>query len=153
MVFKHKSEWFSTNFLLQGQPLRQVSDCAYLGVVLMDNLACTSDREHSKRTFFKEHNSVDQKFSYVDTNVLLYLLTIHAMSFFGIETWVMKLHKKNLNYLSVVYHKAVKRIYGRNSYDSNLNVLNQLVYQFLTIFLLENLFVTHIDNSRQKAHV
>ena len=54
ILFKHKSRRTSTNLLLQGQPLKQVRECAYLGVVLMDNLAYTSDMEWSKRTFFQE---------------------------------------------------------------------------------------------------
>ena len=49
-VFKHKSRSISNNFLLQGHPLKQLSEFAYLGVVLIDNLACTSDMEQSKRT-------------------------------------------------------------------------------------------------------
>ena len=53
IVFKLKSRKISTNLSLQGQPLKQVSECVYLGVVLMDNLACTSDMERSKRTFFQ----------------------------------------------------------------------------------------------------
>ena len=142
IVFKHKSRKISTNLVLQGQSLKQVSECTYLGVVLMDNLACTSDMERSKRTFFKQHNSIYQKFSYVDTNVLLYLFRMHAMSFYGIETWFMKLSKKDLNNISVVYHKAIKRICGRNSYDSNHECLE---YARLSIFkhLLARKFICY----------
>jgi len=131
IVFKHKIRRISTNLLLQGQPLKQVNECAYLGVVLIDNLACTSDMERSKRTLFKQHNSIYQKFRFVDTNVLLYLFRMHAMSFYGIETWFMKLHKKVLNNISAVYHKAIKRICGRYSYDSNHECLE---YARLPIF-------------------
>ena len=52
IVIKHESRRISTDLSLQGQPLKQVSKCVYLGVVLMDNLACTSDMERSKRIFF-----------------------------------------------------------------------------------------------------
>ena len=60
-----------------------------------------------------------QKYIYVDTNVLLYLFRTHASSFYDIETLYLKLHKTDLNNISVVYHKAIKRICGRNSYDNN----------------------------------
>ena len=52
-----------------------------------------------------------------------------------------------------MYHKAIKRICGRNSYDSNHECLENARLPILSIFLLENLFVTHTDFSRQKAHV
>ena len=87
--------------------------------------------ERSKRTFFKQHISKYQKFSYVDTNVLLYLFRIHAMSFYDIETWFIKLHKKDLNNISVLYHKVIKRICGRNSYYSKHECLE---YTRLPIF-------------------
>ena len=44
-VFKYKKLRVSTALILQGYPLNQVSECFYLGILLMDNLACTSDVE------------------------------------------------------------------------------------------------------------
>ena len=52
IVFQHKSRRISTKLTLQGQPLKQVIECVYLGVALIDSLACTSDMELSERTFF-----------------------------------------------------------------------------------------------------
>ena len=60
-VFKHKSKRISTALTLQGQPLKQVNECVYPNIVLkllMNNLACTSDVERSKRTFSKKQNSI-----------------------------------------------------------------------------------------------
>ena len=65
------------------------------------------------------------------------------MSFYGIEAWFMKYHIKDLNNVSVVATPMIVIV----------NFLNTLAYQFLGIFLLENLSVTHIDFSRQKFHV
>ena len=48
---------------------------------------------------------------------------MHAMSIYGIETWFMKLDKKDLNNILVVYQKAIKHICGRNSYSVNLECL------------------------------
>ena len=70
--------------------MKRISEFVYVGVVLMDNLACNSVMERSKRTFLNEHNSIYQKFSNVDTNIRLYLFKMHAMSFDGIKTWFMK---------------------------------------------------------------
>ena len=56
---------------------------------------------------------------------------MHAMSIYGMETWFINLHKKDLNNMSVVYHKPIKRTYGRNSYDSDHECLE---YVRLPIF-------------------
>jgi len=46
------------------------------------------------------------------------------MSFYGIETWFLKLYDKDLKRISVPYHRAIKRIYGRTDYDSNHDCLD-----------------------------
>ena len=85
----------------------------------MENMSCTSDVERSKRSFFKQNYLIYQKISYDGANILLHLFRIHAMPFYGIETWFLKLHNKYLSNVSVAYNKAIKRIYGRDFYDSN----------------------------------
>ena len=52
-----------------------------------------------------------------------------------IETWLMKLHKKDLKNLSVVYHKAIKRICGRNFFDSNHECLEYARFPIFKYFL------------------
>ena len=84
----------------------------------MDNLVCTSDMERSKHNFFMQHISSYQKFNYVDTNVILYIFRMNAMSFYGLKTLLLKMHKKDMNNMSIVFDKAIERICGRNSYDS-----------------------------------
>ena len=86
IVFKHRSKSISTVMMLQAHPLKQVSEFVYLGVVLMDNLVCTSDLERSKHIFFKQHNSIYKKNTFTVTNVLLYIFRIHALSFYSKET-------------------------------------------------------------------
>ena len=41
-----------------------------LGVVLSDDLSCAKDVQRAKLAFFKQINSIYQKFSFVYTNVL-----------------------------------------------------------------------------------
>ena len=85
--------------------------------------------------FFKLHNSIKEKFCYGNANVPLYLFRKHAMSFYGLETWSLKLHKKCLNNTSEVYHKAFKRICGRNSYDNNNECLEYVHFPTYKHFL------------------
>ena len=125
---------------LQGQPINQVSGCVYLHVVVIDNLPCSSYMDRSKRTFIKQHNSLYQKFGYVDTIVLLYLFRMNAMPFYSTTTWLLKLHKKDLNNISVVYHKAIERIWGRNFYDINHECLEYACLPNFKHFLARNFF-------------
>ena len=53
ILFKNKSNRTSTNLTVQGQLLEQACECVYLGIELMDNIACTTYMERSKRTFLK----------------------------------------------------------------------------------------------------
>ena len=55
----------------------------------------------------------------MDRNVLYYLFRAYTSSFYGIESWCYKLTAQSLRKVSVVYHKAVKRISGFNVWDSN----------------------------------
>ena len=66
------------------------------------------------------------KFIFVHKNVLLQLFRLHAMSFYGAETWSKKLNKKELKNISVPYHKAIKRVSERYSHDSSHVCLDQV---------------------------
>ena len=88
-------------------------------------------RSSLKRTFFKQHNLIYQKFGCVDTNALLYLFRVHAMSMYDIESWFFKLHKNVFNKTSVVYQKTIKCVSGCNFYDSKHECLE---YAHLLIF-------------------
>ena len=94
-------------------------DTTYLEIVLTDDLSCAKDVERAKLAFFKQFNAIYHKFSFVDKSVLLHLFQLHALSFYCAETWYIKLNKKDLKTISVPYHKAIKRICGRNSHDNN----------------------------------
>ena len=87
--------------------------------MITDDLSRAKDGERAKLAFFKQFNSKYRKFSFVDKNLLLNIFQLHTMSFYGAETWYVKLNKKDLRNISVPYHKAIKRICGRNTYVSN----------------------------------
>ena len=78
---------------------------------------------------------------------------MHAMSFHGTETWFMKLHKKYLDNISVVYHKAIKRICCRNSYDSNHECLEYTCLSIVKNFLGRKFICYAHRLLPQKAHV
>ena len=55
----------------------------------------------------------------MDQKVLMHLFKLHAMLFYGVEAWFMKLHTKDFNSISIVYRKAIKRICKKRACDSN----------------------------------
>ena len=63
---------------------------------------------------------------------------MHVMSLYGIKTWFLKLHKKDLNHISVVYHMALKRICGRNFHDSKHECLENARLPIFKHFLARN---------------
>ena len=69
--------------------------------MLTDDRSCAKDVEGAKLAFFKKFNSIYHSFSFVDKNVLLHFFRLHAMSFYGAETWYIKLNKKYLKNISV----------------------------------------------------
>jgi len=85
-------------------------------------------------SFYKQFNSLSSKFSCMDQKVLLHLFKMHAMCFYGVESWFCKLFKKDLNNISIPYHKAIKRICKRSYYDSNhecLEMANLPIFKHL----------------------
>ena len=82
-----------------------------------------------------QHNKT---FSFIASNLLLYLFRTHARSLYGIETWFLKMHKKDLNNMSVVYHMATERICGRNFYDSKHDCLKFARLSSFKHFLARN---------------
>ena len=61
---------------------------------------CTKDVERAKASFFKQFNSLYTKFYCMIQKVLIHLFTLHAMSFYGDETWFMKLHANDIKYIN-----------------------------------------------------
>ena len=50
---------------------------------------------------------------------MLHLFKTYTSSFYGIDLWFEKLKKFQLHKISVVYHKAIKKILKMNLWDSN----------------------------------
>ena len=58
----------------------------------------------SSKQFYSLHN----KSHCMDQKVLIHLFKLRAISICGVETWFIKLHTKDLNNISIPYHKAIK---------------------------------------------
>ena len=126
IVFRHKKRKIDSDVKIDNQMLKTVTECKYLGVVLSDDLSCTKDVERAKACFFKQFYSLHNKFHCMDQKVLIHLFKLHAMSFYGVEIWFMKLHTKDLNNISIVYHKYVRSMCNRKPYGSSHDCLERV---------------------------
>ena len=84
------------------------------------------DVQREKVSFFKQFYSLYEKLFCTNHKVLIHLIKIHAICFYSVETWLMKLHTKDLNNISVAYHKAIKRVCNKRSYNSTHGCLERV---------------------------
>ena len=123
---------------MNNQPLRQVMDTTYSGVVLTDDLPCAKDVERAKSAFFKQFNTIYHKINFVDKNVLIHLFRLHAMSFYSAETRYIKSNKK---YLKNFLHRFIKL--SNESVEEThriaiMSFLSKSIYLISSIFWLRN---------------
>ena len=113
-------------------------DTTYLGVVVSDDLSCAKDVERAKLAFFKQFNSIYNKFSFVDKNVLLHIFQLHAMSFYGAEAWYIKLNKKTLKTFPYRIIQLSNVSVEETHMIVILSVLRKSIYLISSIFCLGN---------------
>ena len=91
IVFRYANIKIVSVVKIYNRILKTVAECKYSGAVLTDDLSFTKDVERVKVSFFKQYSSLYNKFSCTDQEILIYLFQLHPMSFYGVETWFMKL--------------------------------------------------------------
>ena len=121
IVFKKRVKdcYLPTTVSLYGQSLKRASVVKYLGVMLSEDLTINHDVDRATNSFLKQFNSMYAKFHYMDDKVLKFLFITYTSSFYGAELWYGSQIYKNINKVSVTYHKAVKKIAHLNVWDSN----------------------------------
>ena len=120
MVFSKRNSYKATpRIMLNNQIIDRVSEFKYLGVIISEDLNINSDINRVSTAFLKQFYSMYSKFYNLNNNVLHHLFRTYTSSFYGIETWYDSLSNRNINKLSVCYHKAVKKVAHLNVWDSN----------------------------------
>jgi len=110
----------SDTICLSGTNLNRVVSIRYLGVTLSEDLSIKNDVERVLDSFLKQFNGMYSKFGFVDFDCLCYLFKTYSTTFYGMGLWIeQKVFKRQIQKLSVAYHKAVKRIASLNVWDSN----------------------------------
>ena len=95
-------------------------ECKYLGVILTDNMCILKDVERVCNSFLQQFNSMYSRFNFCDIETLSFLFKSYCSSFYASELWFNREKaKKELDTLSIVYHKAIKRVVNLSKWDNN----------------------------------
>ena len=120
IVFKkHDNDVVSTVVSLNGFNIERIKFYKYLGIILSDDRSITRDVDRAANAFIKQFNGMYSKFYYMNDSVLHYLFRTYTSSFYGVELWHGSICYRHIDKISIIYHKAVKRIARLNVWDSN----------------------------------
>ena len=124
MVFSNKEKTCEINFFeIDGIEVKKEGLFKYLGVVFTENMSIESDIERSLKSFLSQFNSMYYKFNFLDNEQLIFLFTSYCTSFYGTELWYDALHRvKMFDSISVMYHRAIKKMLGVSKYYNNHDV-------------------------------
>ena len=134
MLFSKNYYNFNHNLRLNNELIDRVSQFKYLGVILSDRMIISDDIDRVMSTFLKQFNSMYYKFYEQNNDVLHFLFRTYTSSFYGIELWYDSLFNRNINKLSICYHKAIKRVARLNVWDSNheaCDIVQVMTFQHL----------------------
>lgn len=100
--------------------VENVSSMKYLGYILTSDLSDSNDIDKVKSKFYIEFNSVLRKFSFAESKVKLFLFRQYCLQFYGAELWFgLTGSLQSFRQFGVGYHKAIKKLLGLSSHESN----------------------------------
>ena len=107
-------------FTLEKEKIEYVTSFKYLGNIIQNDMINAEDIKLKRNNFFKDFNSIYRKFSFVNSSVLLYLFKQYCMQFYGANLWSENRKSKTiLKQFEIGYHKALKKILGLSTHESN----------------------------------
>ena len=122
LIFKHSRDGnaIKRTFVIGNAPIEVVTSFKYLGYMLNDRLTNVDDVTRSRDRFYKEFNCILRKFSFTDIRVKLFLFKTYCIQLYGCDLWFSN-HGSlgSLKSFAIAYHKAVKKILGLSSHESN----------------------------------
>ena len=142
MIFKSKkSKIFDHKIYLCGNELCRVTQIKYLGVIITDNLHLDAEIGRASGDFLKQFNSFYYKFNFLPDNILSYLFKTYTSGFYGCNVWFEQcLSDNKLRKISVIYHKAVKKVAGMRPWDSNHDACSSVRVNIFKHLLAKRIF-------------
>ena len=122
MVFRRNKRKLITSCSLKicDNNLEKVENIKYLGFTLNSNLRNNDDICRARRKFYSDFNSLIRKFNFASDNVKIFLFKQFCTQFYGGDLWF---YNKGANYeikqFAVGYHKAIKKLLGLSTHESN----------------------------------
>lgn len=105
---------------IDNEPIERVMVFRYLGYVIRYDLVNTDDIQRAMKKFYCEFNVILRKFSFADVRVKLFLFRYYCLQIYGSDLWLESKGAINvLKQFAVGYHKAIKKILGLSSHESN----------------------------------
>jgi hypothetical protein len=127
---------FNPVIRIQGQCLKLEHQCTYLGIVLTDDMFISKDIERACHCFLQQFNSMYSKFYFSNKEILCFLFGSYCTNFYAAELWFNKeKSSKELDTISITYHKALKRILGLSKWDNNHNACEMTGFPIFKHFI------------------
>ena len=122
MVFRSKMTKLNNacSLKLQNNKLEKVDMIRYLGFMISNNLSNKDDISRARNKFYGDFNNLLRKFYFASTNVKLFLFKHFCTQFYGGDLWFYSRGSSTaLQQFSVGYHKAIKKLLGLSTHESN----------------------------------
>ena len=154
-MFKTKGNVKSYHRLkIGGHNLGEVNEVKYLGVIISNNLDLNSDIKRATNAFLSQFNSFYHKFNFLHNEVLYFLFKTYATSFYGCGLWFeQKINNNKINKISIVFHKAIKKIAGLLPWDSNHQACSIVGINVFKHFLAKRLFNQFVSIINSKNEI
>lgn len=105
---------------IDGHLIDNVESIKYLGYYLSSTLDNADDINRVKSKFYVDFNVILRKFNSAHRDVKLYLFKQYCLQFYGSELWFGGEKRKSImRQFGVGFHKAVKKLLGFSSHESN----------------------------------
>ena len=152
IVFSRNKCRRNYSVIINNKILSNESHCKYLGYILSSNSNIECDVNRCSQAFLRQFNSMYRRFNFLNIAVLSFLFTAFCSSFYACELWYNEITiNSRFNKISIMYHKAIKRISGLTPWDSNHEASEiagiPLFKHFLALKILKFLFSTQIKTT------
>ena len=122
MIFRYSGYKRTVNksFTIGDTPLKVVTSFEYLGYIINNDMRNNDDIDKSRNKFYKQFNVILRKFSFADIRIKVFLFQQYCIQFYGSELWFNnKGSLSNLKQFATGYHKAIKKMLGVSTHESN----------------------------------
>ena len=124
MIFRFngcKTDYTLVNcFKIDGHTIEVVKSIKYLGYVISDNMDYKEDINRVRNKFYAEFNLLLRNFHFADIGIKVFLFKHYCIQFYGSELWFGgRKPTQELKQFAVGYHKAVKKLIGVSTHESN----------------------------------